>query len=215
MIQRLSSSDKTKGKDIIKLPDYFQKANSKYLGAIKKPAILLIPVGATIHYAADRDIKRVVTSLEKAKLGYHFIIDRHGTIFQISELSARVDHAGKAMWNFYSPNRSHVAICLMSWGLVNELAPGAYESWSKMTVPSDDVIKFNGKYWDKATDAQFASLFELCLWLLDQGMLIENICGHDECAIPKGRKTDPGGILQMTMTDFRERLGKYQSKNLT
>ena len=128
----------------------------------------LKPTGATIHYSASRDLKITIQSLKETKTGYHFVIDRDGTIYQLECLSKRVHHAGRAMWNLYSPNRSHVAICLISWGLVKGLVPGAFESWSKRTVPSDDVIHFNGQPWDKATEAQFAALFNVSVWLLDQ-----------------------------------------------
>jgi hypothetical protein len=112
------------------------------------------PKGVTIHYTASRNLGSTVKELANKSLGYHLIIDRDGTIYQCAYFSHKVNHAGKAIWNELSPNRTHIAVSLISWGLLKEMAPGAYESWSGKLVATTDCVKRKGNWWDCATKEQ-------------------------------------------------------------
>jgi N-acetyl-anhydromuramyl-L-alanine amidase AmpD len=157
-----------------------------------------LPTGITVHYTADGDIDRVKREMDKNKIGYHFIIDRDGFLHQTANLTKSVNHAGKAMWNGQSPNRTHIAVAIVSWGLLNDDSL----AWNGTRVVG---TKRKGQLWDAASMAQEKMLDRLLRGLMiDFRITPANICGHDECALPKGRKIDPGCTLSMSMSDIRK-----------
>lgn len=179
------------------------------------------PTGITIHHAADRRLDVVRLELEQKGLGYHIIIDREGKIYSNAYLTHRVWHAGKAVWRGLSPNSTHLAISLLSWGEVKPIGGAApdFKAWSGVSVAKADVAhrQSNTKpgqelfYWDAATQPQLDALKRVCLWCVQQGIDPQHICGHDECALPIGRKSDPGGVLPFTMAEFRLLLSTHAS----
>lgn len=178
------------------------------------------PLGVTIHYSADRNIKRTFNALKTAgsdfSLGYHLVIDRDGEITQFVNFNRMVYHAGKALWNGNSPNRTHISVCLLSWGEVKKDIHGRFFSWSGCPIDELQVSRrpyntsSDQSWWDAATESQENSLRLFLLWCIEKGISIENIVGHDEVALPRGRKVDPGGVLSTTMADLREWLTKNQ-----
>lgn len=157
-----------------------------------------IPTGITIHYTADVNLDRVKREMDRTGFGYHFIIDRDGSLHQTANLLKAVNHAGRAMWNGQSPNRTHIAIAFMSWGLLDNDS----KAWNGTKVIG---IKRQGHLWDAATLEQETQLFTIVRQLMREfAISAANVCGHDECGIPKGRKFDPGGSLKLSMSDFRK-----------
>ena len=158
----------------------------------------VVPTGITIHYTADENMDRVKREMNMNGIGYHFIIDRDGSLHQTAHLLKAVNHAGKAMWNGQSPNRTHIAIAFISWGLLN--SDGFAWNGSKAVG-----VKRMGHLWDAASQAQEMRLSTLVRQLMQEfSISAANVCGHDECALPKGRKSDPGGSLKLSMIDFRK-----------
>jgi N-acetyl-anhydromuramyl-L-alanine amidase AmpD len=157
-----------------------------------------LPTGITVHYTADGDIDRVKREMDTQKVGYHFIVDRLGLIHQTANLAKAVNHAGKAMWNGQSPNRTHLAVAFISWGLLNK--DGL--AWNGTKIGG---VKRGGHLWDPATEVQEKKLFQLLRDLMrDFDISPINICGHDECALPAGRKVDPGFALSKTVAELRK-----------
>lgn len=180
---------------------------------LNEPWELKKPVGITIHYSADRNLNSVLSWIQKEKLGYHCIIDSDGEIYQICPFDKRVNHAGNSLWNDKSPNRNHIAICLMSFGLLTK-SKNKYLSWNNVEINPINValrndLNGNQHLWDKATDIQESSLLNILSWLVSYGINPDEICGHDECCIPKGRKIDPGGIISLTLDQIRKLLKSY------
>lgn len=177
------------------------------LNSEKKKWIRTRPKGVTIHDAADRDVSRVISWLNQKNLGYHFIIDRDGSIIQTFYLDSRIDHSGNAKWNDLSPNRHHISICLMSWGKLIHNKDKFY-AWNGDRIEESEVVKrpnligLNGMY-DPATKEQEKSLMSLLSWIVSFDIDPSNICGHDECCIPEGRKQDPGGVLSLSTEAIR------------
>jgi len=170
------------------------------------------PQGITIHYTADDDINRVCDSLEKKNLGYHLIICKNGSVIQKCYLNKRANHAGAAKWRGLSPNKTHIAIALLNWGLVEERMSGGdcyYSTWSSARVEKEDVVFRQNSFWEKATDEQEQALDKMLKWFVAIGIDPQNICGHDECATPPGRKIDPGGILSKDMPTIRKELTSW------
>jgi N-acetyl-anhydromuramyl-L-alanine amidase AmpD len=177
------------------------------------PWVTVKPVGITIHHAADRDLEQVEAYGAAEKVGYHIIIDRDGKAHQTTYLDTCVAHAGKANWRRFSPNRSHIAVCVLSWGRLTRVSDSEYKSWAKQDVPMDSVawrpdnVKGEMHYWDEATEAQEDALWECLEWLCKEFKIDpDNICGHDEAALPRGRKDDPGGVLSLPMPKVREHI---------
>lgn len=166
------------------------------------------PMGVTVHYTADRDLVRLRRSLKEQKLGYHIIIGTDGKPCQLAYLDAQVSHAGNAMWREHSPNRWHAAVSVASWGKLDKDG----RAWNGELVPKENVVRRKGRdgklaYWDAINLAQQETLVNVLSWFCAMGVPAANICGHDECAVPFGRKVDPGGVLPWTMEELRGALG--------
>jgi N-acetyl-anhydromuramyl-L-alanine amidase AmpD len=169
------------------------------------------PEGITLHYLADRSVNRAHRTLVDGGLGYHIVIDRMGSVYQLAFLNRRVNHAGKAVWLGKSPNRQHIAIALASWGILT-IKKGAFYSWAGIKIPPSEAVarpsNVDGKtyVWDAATEKQEAKLLEILRWFVVLGINPEDICDHSECAVPVGRKLDIGGVLSVTTHEIRENL---------
>lgn len=167
--------------------------------------------GVTVHHTADNNLQRVIDSLKAQGMGYHIIIDRDGTVVQTTYLSQRVNHAGVAKWNGVSPNRQHIAVALVSWGAVSRQGK-KYVAWNGSEIVASQVAHRRGNltedlyYWHIASPAQEAQLLTFLRWAIMRGLDREDFCGHDECALPEGRKSDPGGVLSKTMAEIRAEL---------
>lgn len=170
------------------------------------------PVGVIIHYSADATLAQTVASLTKESLGYHLIIERDGKVYQMASLNRSLWHAGRAVWNGLSPNLSFLAIAIVSWGLVIK-RKDEFRSHSGLKIRFDEVSQrpnnIDGQvgYWHKATDPQIESLYKALHFFKDDLKINPDfICGHDECALPRGRKIDPGGVLPFSMSDLRKEI---------
>jgi N-acetyl-anhydromuramyl-L-alanine amidase AmpD len=169
------------------------------------------PTGVTIHYTADRDVSRLCHSLRAKGYGYHLLVLRDGSLLQTARMDLRVDHAGPAAWSGSSPNRNHIAVAVVSWGRLAE-KNGRILTWSNEEVARNETayrpynIAQTVGLWDIATEDQAGSLFKFLDWTCEQGILPGAICGHDEAALPIGRKIDPGGVLPWAMKDLRQSL---------
>lgn len=179
--------------------------DNRFLGKIVTNGDLK-PLGVTVHYSADRDVARTVRSLVDSGMGYHFLIDREGTVFQLADTKRSVAHAGKALWRTLSPNKYHIAVSLQSWGKL-ELFGQTYMTWAGGKIPIGEVRTLeDGTHWDAATPKQEKSLIRLLRSFVQKGIEADRICGHDESALPRGRKLDPGGTLSLSMQALRAKL---------
>lgn len=165
------------------------------------------PVGITVHYTAGSSALSTIDYMrQQTKLAYHLLIERDGSVIQMSYLDQRVNHAGVADWNGHSPNREHVAVALASWGLL-EKDGDRFLTYTGHEISPALVAYRNGHHWEAATPEQITSLEKTCVWLCKYlAISPKEICGHDECA-PK-RKVDPGGVLPYLMSKFRFELNE-------
>jgi len=194
------------------IPDVYPYAN-KIVSPLYMSKGKFVPRGIVVHYLADRNVGRAIDNLKTQGLGYHLIIDRDGTIHQTTYLSHAVSHAGEASWNKISPNRHFLAVAISSWGVLTP-KDGKLVAWNGSQVGSHEAQKRTGNlskteyWWDIATRGQERELMKFLKWCCERGIEPKNICGHDECALPTGRKPDPGGVLSMSMSDIRKELAK-------
>ncbi len=181
------------------------------------------PHGVTVHYTADNVMKRTVEVLREKKYGYHLIIDHKGKVHQTCWLDKSVNHAGKALWNHQSPNRMHLAVAILNWGELKkerdkETGCDRFLAWNGDEVPADQVRRAVGNvgthssYWHKATAEQEQTLMDILRFCMAFGMDPNNVCGHDECALPPGRKVDPGGSLSHSLREIRYLLKASKGK---
>jgi N-acetyl-anhydromuramyl-L-alanine amidase AmpD len=200
------------------LPDLYPLVRS-----VHKPSVLgngpLKAKGITVHHAADRDLQRVIDHGFLVREGYHLIIDNDGFVHQTAYLNLEVSHAGRAHWQGLSPNRAHVAVALLSWGRVEPThVYGSYRTWAGTLLDAPAVRRRPDVHghladWDAATPEQERSLFDVLRWLMIAGGIDSaNVCGHDECALPAGRKDDPGGALLSPMPELRRLLAAVKPR---
>lgn len=179
-----------------------------FLNEPKAPSFY--PRGITLHYTGGASAESSIEYLLKVGLSYHFLIDRDGLVFQMESLAKPTKHAGRASWKGLSPNKHHVSIAIANYGQLEPHSEGGvnyYKDWTGNL--HDEVYAKDDKLYEPATDEQEQSLFDLCLWLCRAFMLTgEDICGHDECALPKGRKLDPGGIFSFHISKFRKMIDR-------
>lgn len=195
--------------------EIFYPLSDRRFGGRLKGQGTMQPGGVTVHYTADRDLLRSIQALESKNLAYHLIIDRQGTVFQMLPFDRTCYHAGKASWHNLSPNSRHIAVAFLSWGQLRR-SPNGHRSWSDVYVAPNDVRTNGQGAWDAATDFQEAALKSFLRWAcLELKIDPDSVCGHDECAIPPGRKVDPGGSLSFRMADLRKELTAYVGSQKT
>jgi len=188
----------------------------EFVKTIVQPDILNVgkwengsPTGITIHYSAERGLVKTVKAMARSKLGYHILIARDGTAHQTAYMDRTVNHAGPAMWNHFSPNKNHLAVSVLSWGELTKNEK-IFTNWAGgMVLASEAAYRPANSgtmaWWDSATVAQEIELMRFLRWAMKTfGIHPKNICGHDETALPKGRKIDPGGVLSHRMNDLRK-----------
>lgn len=167
------------------------------------------PLGITVHYLGSHDVASAVNHLRTNNLAYHVIIDRAGVAWQMANFERRVNHAGVASWRGKSPNRSHIAVAVSSWGQL-KFEDKKLKTWAGTLYAPESAIYRAGNlglaktWWDGITEPQELALMDCLKHLIHSHKIdSENVCGHDECALPHGRKSDPGGVLPFKMSELR------------
>jgi hypothetical protein len=176
------------------------------------------PEGAIVHFTAGRN-----SSFEDAensgqwlgKSGYgSFIISIDGRVIQPFALDKWAYHAGISYHEFVGKAVSSklVGIEVCCGGKLTE-NNGKFFTWYGNEIPASKAIysthAIDNGWYEKFSDAQEKALWELLLWLKENNPDIFNldkVLGHDEVAIPKGRKSDPGGSIKYPMPIYRKML---------
>lgn len=181
------------------------------------------PEGAVIHYHAGRfDDPIGLINYGRKKNYCFFVIDRRGEVYQDFPLDRWGYHAGKSQWKKIkgTVHNKFVGIEIMAAGVLTKNKNGEFKTYWGETIPPKDVHEIKVKtenqmpgYYHKFSDDQEVALVDLLNWLEMNGrptFKFWNIVGHDECCIPQGRKTDPGGALSTTMPYFRKLLYDFK-----
>lgn len=198
-----------KDKPLLYYPDAIYTGAGMHRGRYYKKGY---PEGAVIHFHAGRNNPKNLKNYLKKK-GYGvIIIDREGKVWQDSSLDQWQPHAGTSRWgDLKSLNSKFVGIEVMSSGMLKRKGD-KYHTWFKKEIPKEEVryaahnANIAAGYYHTFTQAQEETLIRLLLWLHKNNpsiFKIQNVCGHDECGMPLGRKTDPGGSLSMPMPELR------------
>ena len=177
------------------------------------------PVVATIiHFTAGASAQSSIAWSKNpvSQASWHFIIDRDGEISQQVPLERAAWHAGAAMLPLMGAsavrtvNSSTIGIELCNHGLLHQNPDGSFSSEAGNTlVPytggppvharlawAGTAVALEG-HWEPFYEAQMIRL-EWLLGLLKQEGYAEaasRLYGHEEVAVPAGRKSDPGAAF--------------------
>lgn len=169
------------------------------------------PKATVVHYTAGGSGGGSVSWLcnPMARASAHFLIERDGRKNQLVDLDQAAWHAGVGEFEGESnPNLFTIGIELANHGFV-QLINGDYyyeigrslKKYRRAEPRWAELVYDNGNsvsgYWEPYPDAQLDSLQELLLWLKDAGYkeAVSNLVGHEEIALPMGRKKDPGPLF--------------------
>lgn len=169
------------------------------------------PNGVVLHYTADDNLERVMDSLASKKLGYHLIIERDGTVYQLARLNKKTYHAGRSSWRGFYCNTSFIGVAFMSWGLLK--ADGL--SWSGAVVDKSEIRKDGFNQWHVCTKKQIESMWDVLTFLCAElNISPSNVCSHAECCVPQGRKVDVGLTVPFSMNALRLALTQQSSRGI-
>ena len=170
-------------------------------------------VATVIHFTAGASMRSsILWGKNPASMAsWHFIIDRDGSVSQQVELNRAAWHAGQAQVLYrgamtQAVNACTIGIELCNFGLLQQTTGGfAFDAGTGSLSPYrgpppvraalvyPNGVRIEG-CWEPFPDAQLDRL----RWLLD--LLRKNgydraagtLLGHEEVALPPGRKQDPG-----------------------
>ncbi len=176
----------------------------------------VIPSAVVAHYSAGLDAEDTVRWLTRpeARASYHFIISRTGRIWNLVDPEYAAWHcepaelliAGDEITS--QANRHSLSVCLANCGLLRrDTQEGIWRVSSsdrpypdKYPVPEHGILKWDSVnvpdlegWWEPYTAAQMLAFEELIK--KECGNL--PVIGHDEVAMPLGRKKDPGPLFPM------------------
>ena len=128
----------------------------------------------------------------------HFVVDRNGDVYQLSDTGYVTWHAGQSLWRGISGLNSHsIGIEIANYGYWR---PGISP---KTAVEAEKAgwVKARHKnggpeyLWEPYPEKQILATIALAAWILEQHKSIKEIVGHDDIA--PSRKIDPGPAFPM------------------
>lgn len=146
-------------------------AKPLHMKCVLRDTSVNIPI---IHYDSAPSFGVTRSWLNKKRLGYHYYIQRDGTVVRLLDPHCQGAHAGLSYYKgFIRLNDHSVGIALQN-------------------IPPQDY-----------TQAQYMSLAYLLTRLEHRFPDIrhEPVVGHSDIAIPRGRKKDPGPKFQWARVD--------------
>lgn len=172
--------------------------------------------GCVIHYTGGGSAHGSVSWLcnPQSKVSAHFVVSRSGHVTQLVPLDHAAWHAGVSEMQHMGEmkadaNRFTVGIELANHGRLQRIN-GSYwygiggtlkmyrrqePVFAKLKYDSGNVVE---AWWEPYPDAQIDALQALLKMISQTGGFREaakNVVGHEEIAMPLGRKTDPGPLF--------------------
>lgn len=169
---------------------------------------IITPKFLVMHHTAWLDYDAVVNWFKNpvSKVSAHLVIDTDGKVAQVLPFNVKGWHCGPSYWRGMTDINSHsIGIELVNYGwtphknaagFIEPRRPGEFDpqevgkpdSWlhaAHKLEPNEP------KFWQKFTAKQFEVLDEIVPLIVDE-YKIREIVGHEEIAVPAGRKVDPG-----------------------
>lgn len=170
------------------------------------------PITAIIyHFTAGPKLEGTVEYFKKnsSQVSAHYVLGKDGRIVQMVPLDRASHHAGNSVLaGKKGVNSFSVGIEIVNWGALLKqgqpyrdsnqqqkrcLHPFCTYTGSKYTGQSPVLAQ--KQYWEPFTDAQYDALIRLTRHILSVAPSITHITGHEDVALPLGRKNDPGGAF--------------------
>jgi len=172
-------------------------------------------VGTVVHYTAGGRASGSIRWLcmPEARASAHFVISRDGRTTQLVELDMKAWHAGVSEMQvgqeiLSDAGRFTVGVELANCGLLHKVGEDFFyevgRDLKKYAGPEpqraelkyDDGHSVEG-WWEPYPDAQMDALQDLLRKMTARGYgtAASNLIGHEEVAMPLGRKTDPGALF--------------------
>ena len=180
----------------------------------KRP--IITPKVLLWHYAVSESLAGTVATQRETGYKAHLtmdglIITPTGPVLKVVQLipfNMRGSHAGESQWKGEpSVNNYSIGVEVASWGPLQKRGDKFYTvgSGGKVEWPADQVYTGRHRikacpyeYWCDYEEAETDFAVNLGLTLLKAYPSIEDTLGHDEVAVPEGRKIDPGPAWPMT-----------------
>jgi N-acetylmuramoyl-L-alanine amidase len=172
-------------------------------------------VATIIHFTAGASAGSSIAWSKnvQSQASWHFIIDRDGFVSQQVDLAKAAWHAGAAEISYKgrvtnAVNSCTIGIELANQGLLHRNVDGSFgvESGNNVTpyrgqIPVEAELVYSSGltvsgFWEPFAEPQILRLE----WLLDlisksYGAATKTLFGHEEVAVPPGRKMDPGPVF--------------------
>lgn len=159
------------------------------------------PKFLVMHYTAGGGGKGSANFLfgpHKPGSSAHFVVDRNGDVYQISDTGVVTWHAGESLWRGIQFLNSHsIGIEIANYGYWRPGISPKTQTAAKAAGWLEAVHKNGGptRFWEPYPEAQMVAVERLTAWILETHPTIKEIVGHDDIA--PGRKTDPGPAFPM------------------
>jgi N-acetylmuramoyl-L-alanine amidase len=166
------------------------------------------------HYTAGGSQEGTVKQFQDraSKVSAHYVLGRDGKIVQMVPLDQAAWHAGVSKLDAAEAvNNFSIGIEICNFGNLTKKDDKFYD-YRGEPYKGPMPIHAGGAYWEPFTDAQYKSLAKLTNELLAK-YPIKHITGHQDVALPKGRKIDPGPafdydrILQLLPRSYKGQIG--------
>lgn len=166
-----------------------------------------------IHYTAGGNALNTTRWFANpaSRVSAHFVVGRKGEIYQCVALNKVAWHAGASTIKIDDElvknlNGCSIGIELANRGIIHKIDgkffckfggdmrpyEGIQPIKAVYTGPDKRVIN---SYWEPYSVPQISELQKLLKCLEEEGIDTTHIFGHDEIAIPVGRKIDPGPLF--------------------
>jgi N-acetylmuramoyl-L-alanine amidase len=145
------------------------------------------------HYTAGGSQEGTVKQFQDraSKVSAHYVLGRDGKIVQMVPLDLAAWHAGVSKLDGADAvNNFSIGIEICNFGKLTKKDDRFYDYRGEL-YKGPTPIHAGGAYWEPFTDAQYKALAKLTNELLAK-YPIKHITGHQDVALPKGRKIDPG-----------------------
>ena len=149
------------------------------------------------HFTAGPSLEGTVRWFQNRASGVsaHYVIGKDGRTVQMVPLDRAAWHAGRsALAGRPGVNAFSVGIEIVNWGRLSQRG-GRFYTWNGRLYSGPRPVMARGGYWEPFTEAQYQSLLRLTRYLLSRFPTITHITGHEDIALPAGRKNDPGGAF--------------------
>ncbi len=127
----------------------------------------------------------------------HYVIGENGSVIQMVEVAEKAWHAGASEFRGRpNVNEFSIGIELVNWGLLRRRR-GIFYVWVggyQTEYQGESPVYAGGEWWAPFTEMQYRILGELIGQIRVRYPLItpDRIVGHQDIALPRGRKIDPG-----------------------